>query len=747
MKIKVKEIYQKLLKLDYRHYLCVWLTNAFALFAIFVFPNAIVRILESCNDVWQSLKYYVQELFLADWNVQPTVTNTSRVPWTPIFGLPATWEEFEILWGEYWRVIVTKENFSAYMEFLSVLLLNVSRIFLLIVMPLFLLLYVLFSRYMTTPNNDYNATSKPLEKAKLFGEKVWIPIKRWCRSFIDFVKENNVHLKIWIAIWCYNFNAITMVVEFFAFYFYFVVSFDLKSLYVQVYKLFCDLSVVVAFFPVWAWCINVYLILCWVRRRIGYRTLDHYEHKNCGFIKERPIVLMFCGTMGKGKTTAITDVGMSQETMFRDEALKRLMQNDLKFPYFPWINLENVLKTAFSKHDIYNLATTRKFIQRLRFYFEYPTDDKAMRKCFRRHLGKRYGCGYVNFCFDYDYEKYGLYHDDKLKVTNLWEIIETYAQLYFIYIIQSSLILSNYSIRVDGILSDLGNFPMWDNDYFKRSSKIIDDISRHAHIIDFNALRLGKNLGDGVDPKKDSFDFGVINITEVGKERKNNLQLQELKRKDDVANQKNDGFNDWLKMIRHSATVDNFPFVKVVADEQRPESWGADARDLCEIVHIKEKSDIKLAMPFFALTELFYDFVYGKFLDLYTRYRYIRGDNTLPMYAFKKVIARFNHYYNGIYNTFGYSIQTVQLESGTQDGEITEKQYYLMSKKIYSKRFSTDCFSDFFSVKSLRSPIGLNDLQEYETEKATFDELKQQKSYFIEDLMRKQEKENADETA
>ena len=117
------------------------------------------------------------------------------------------------------------------------------------------------------------------------------------------------------------------------------------------------------------------------------------------------------------------------------------------------------------------------------------------------------------------------------------------------------------------------------------------------------------------------------------------------------------------------------------------------------------------------------------------------------MYAFKKVIALFNHYYNGIYNTFGYSTQTVQLESGTQDGEIKEKQYYLMSKKIYAKRFSTDCFSDFFSVKSLRSPIGLNDLQEYETEKATFDELKEQKSYFIEDLINKQEKENADKSA
>ena len=52
-----------------------------------------------------------------------------------------------------------------------------------------------------------------------------------------------------------------------------------------------------------------------------------------------------------------------------------------------------------------------------------------------------------------------------------------------------------------------------------------------------------------------------------------------MKTVEDEANQKNDLFNAWLKMCRHSATVDNYPFIKVFVDEQRPESWGADARD------------------------------------------------------------------------------------------------------------------------------------------------------------------------
>lgn len=739
--IMMKRLLDKIKEIDYRHYISVGITLVCLVFAVFVFPNGIVRIIESCIDFWHSLKYYVQELFYADWNAQATVVNVSKIGWTPIFGLPPTWEEFEILWGEYWRVWATADNFTAYMDFLSTLLYNVSRILLMAVVPLFLILYILFMRYLGKHNNDYNKVSKPLAFCKWFGAKVWIPIKAWVRSYKEFVKANSLHYKIWLFIWAYNFNVITIVLEFFAFYFYFVISFDVGNLYVQVYKLLCDLSVVVAFIPVWGWCIVAYLVLCWLRKRIGYRTLNHYEHKNCGFINERPIVLMVCGTMGKKKTTAITDMALSQETMLRDKAYEKLMQNDLKFPYFAWVNLENALKTAIYMHDVYNLATTRKYIRHLRFCFEYGnrTQDKAVKKGIKRHLRKRYKINYDNLIFNYEYEKYGLYYDDKLKVVNVWDIIETYAQLYFIYIIQSSLIISNYSVRTDGILSDLGNFPMWDNDYFKRNSKIIDDISRHAHIIDFNALRLGKNLGETLDFKKDSFEFGVVNITEVGKERKNNLQLQETKKKDDTANQKNDGFNDWLKMIRHSATVDNFPFVKVITDEQRPESWGADARDLCEIVHIKETSETKLAMPFFALTELFYDFVYSKFLNLYTQYRYMRSDNTLPIYIFKKLTAKLNDYYNGIYNTFGYCRLTVQVESGTQDGQLAEKHYYLMSKKIYSKRFSTDCFSDFFSVKSLRSPIGIDDLQEYETEKATFDELKEQKSYFIQDLMHKQD--------
>ena len=65
------------------------------------------------------------------------------------------------------------------------------------------------------------------------------------------------------------------------------------------------------------------------------------------------------------------------------------------------------------------------------------------------------------------------------------------------------------------------------------------------------------------------------------------------------------------------------------------------------------------------------------------------------------------------------------------DGKPEKKKYYVMNKKIYARRFSTDCFSDYFNELARNSKVGLNDYMEYATEKATVEELKLQNSYFI----------------
>ena len=710
-------------RIDYRHIVCIGITLGFIVLGVFRFSNALGRLIESIRDVGTSSAYYFCELFELRLNVTPTVNELPKIPFfgsfnpsnatLPNVSMPENWAAFKIKWAQYWKLWANKDNFDGYLKVLSNILYALSKV-LILALPFIVCVWLLVKQMLKAENNDYDKDSKALQSFKRFTERYYTPVKNKIAEFITFVKERKYYYVTWLCLWGLYFNVFTIVIEFVAYYFYFVVSFDIINLYRQVYKLCLDLYVPFNFIPWWGWTIIGCILFDKIRKNIAYATLNHFERKNRGFINARPIVYMVCGTMGKKKTTTITDMALSQEVMFRDKAFEKILENDLKFPYFPWCNLENELRRAMEYHEVYNLATIRQFIAKKRLRWQKAQTRERL--------------------FNYDYERYGLEYDDKLKVLNVWKIVEIYAQLYFIYIIQSSLLIANYSVRVDGVLADLGNFPLWNTDFFKRDSRLLDSYSRHAHILDFDSLRLGRKVIEN-NRNANNFEFGVVIITEVGKERGNSLELSEKKKKDETTNQKNDLFNSWLKMVRHSATVDNFPFVRVITDEQRPESWGADARDLCEIVHIRESGETCLALPFFSLAELLYSWLFGKFAGLYYQYRFVRSDNTLPMYLLKAITAKIHHYYTRIYNRFGYCRLRVQVESGTQDGQLDENKYYLMSKKIYSKRFSTDCFSDFFTEKALRSPVGIDDLREYTTEKATFAELAAQNSYFINDLL------------
>ncbi len=700
-------------RFNYRHIICIVITLGFLACSIFVFPNALGRLIEGGRDFAYSVAYYFCELFGVPYSFTPTVNEYPNFSPLPTF-LPDTWAGFQSNWAAYWRLWATMDNFTGYLSFLGNGLYSLCM-FVIIALPFVGLGVVLLRQVMKKPNNDYNKYSRPLRAWKKFIAHTYAPVKRWLAGFAAFLREHAVYRILWLVIWVYNFNLFTMLLEFLAYYFYFVISFDFINLYRQVYKLFLDLTPAFAFIPLWAWCIIGLWLFHKFRKGIGYARLNHNERKNCGFINERALVSLVCGTMGKGKTTMLTSMCLSTEVLFRDKAFELLLECDMKFPDFPWINLENVLRYAIAEHKVYNLATCRRFLQQKRARFEkHPCPEKL---------------------YGYDYERYGYTYNDNLEVVDIWNVLEDYAQLYFIYVMESSVIISNYSIRSDMILSNLGNFPLWNGDFFRRDSRLIDSYSRHAHILDFDVLRLGKTVVAD-NERRNAFEFGVVAVSEIGKERLNSKTSQSrgLKAKDEATNQENDGFNDGLKMARHRATVCNFPFLKIISDEQRAMSLGADARELFDVINICDRTETTLMLPFFTVEELLYGWVFGKFRDLYTQYRYNRGDNTLFLYLIKGVVARFNHYYNRTYNLFGCHRLLIQLESGSLDGSFKEKAYYISRKKDYSKRFATDCFADFFREKALTAPVGLDDMDEYETERATWEELKKQGSYFIRDL-------------
>lgn len=722
-------------KFDYKHILCMLITAVFIVVMGVLFENSLYRIIDSLIDLFWSTLFYFCKLFRIKKDITVTVNDIS--PFSPSIDFPATFAAFKQSFLEFWSSFFSKASFVEYFSIVVKILYVVAIVVAVALVPIIIIFYLAFKLYFSKQNNDYNKDSKALTICKRLSAHTVLPVRTFFKSFYSFVKEHKAYYMSWFIILLICSNAFTIFIEFIAYYLYFAMSFDVSSLYIQVYKLILDLAPFFSIIPLPVWIIVGVIVYFYMCRNIGYARLNNYERRDRGFINERPIVSMVCGTMGKKKTTILTDMALSQEVMFRDKAFEKILENDLKFPNFPWINLENYIKASMKNHVIYNLASCKKTIRLLKFFYTVmPFLDSSMQKACRRHIKKRLGIDTNSLLFDYNVLTYPTSYYDGLVVTNIWDTVETYAQLYFIYIIQSSLLVSNYSVRVDCVLSDIGNFPLWNTDFFRRDGRLAEAFSRHAHILDFDMLRLGKKVIEN-NSNVNGFEFGIVLITEVGKERGNNLELKDVKKADDGANQKNDLFNSWLKMCRHSATVDNFPFIKVFTDEQRPESWGADARDLCELVFIKDNGDINLAMPGLSLFELVYSFLFNKFERLYYQYRYNRSDNTLFMSLYKKCFSKIHHLYKRLYNTFGYSVSQVQVESGTQDGERHSKKYYLMSKKIYSKRFSTDCFSDFFNRKAIDSHSGIIDIGEYKYVKASLTELQTQNSYFIRDLMAK----------
>ena len=671
-----------------------------------IFWQSYVRFGEACRDFGLSVAYYFCELIGIDYSFTPTVTEYSGVLQWEIL-LPSDWDGFTVSAKQYFALLIDGENFVSYWSAVGNVMLIVAKI-IAILLPCVLVLWLVLWRMYRHGNTDHNRDTVPLKVFKRLARWTYQPIKRAILSYRDYLSGHRAVWVCWIVLWVFHLNGASVVMGFLAYYFYFVLSFDVANLYVQVCKLFIDLQVIFRNFPWWS-----IVTVCWLlfnrwRKRIALNRLRHFEARNCGFINELPIVSMSCGSMGRKKTTLITDMVLSQEVMFRQKALEILQTNDMKFPYFPWIAFEDELRRCMEHGTVYNLASVKAWVA-------------LKRSRFIRHRNAQ------TQLYGYDYARYGTTFDDSLKISRLFEVLETYAMAYFIYVVQSSLIVANYSIRTDNAILDNGNFPLWLTDFFPKNRRTE---SRHVHILDFDVLRLGKKVLEN-NPKAGSFEFGVVAITEIGKERGNNLELKEVKRNTDDTNQKNDLFNSWLKMCRHSATVDNFPFIKVFTDEQRPESWGADARDLADIINIASCGELRLALPFYTIEEMLSEWAFNRFMRLYEDFRFRRGDNTLLVHILKSITAWLWRRNLRIYNRFGYSILKIEKERGTMDGKTENKKYYLMNAKIYAKRFSTDCFSDYFNDMAKKSKTGLTDYIEYATEKATVGELKMQNSYFI----------------
>lgn len=686
----------------------VVITAATAVISGTCFGSSYLRLAEALRNLFHGAVSLFCKLFGTETRIKPAVNGYSEV--LKISGyLPRSAEELKTQLNEYFALLLDSNNFIRYSRLFG----KVVAFICLGVISCKTAINLILKLYLR-PNNDYGKESLPLKAVRKVEKCIIIFVIRPIREVYMFIKERPFILKIWVIFWIVDFNLLSIAAEFVAYVLFVAESSDVSGIFVQIYKLLVDLQVIFKSVPAWGVVIIALRIFNRRRKKTAMNRLMHYEARNCGFIKDLPVVTLVCASMGKKKTTLITDMALSRSVMFRQEALKRLQKTEMKFGRFPWQKFETELNACIKYGTVYNLASVKAWVKKKqRRYNKHKNTDLQL--------------------YGYDVLCYGDRYNNGLYTEELFEALSVYARLYFVYAMQSGLIVSNYSVRESTERITLGNFPLWN--YSFSDTELV---GRYSHVLDFDVLRLGKKVKEN-NEKSGSFEFGVVVITEIGKERGNNLELKEVKKTADETNQKNDLFNSWLKMCRHSATIDNFPFIKVFADEQRPESWGADARELADILHITNCGEERIALPFYDTEEMICEAIYDKIIALYTDIRYYRGDETLLSHILKRIAAAAFNRLERVKNLYGYTVLKIEKEKGTLDGKREKRKYFLSNRKIYNRRFTTDCFADYFNDAALKSKTGINDYEEYAEVKATVAELKGQNSYFMNALYKRNE--------
>lgn len=707
------------------HALSVSILLASLLLSVFYFRPVFWRVLESFKDFGLSVGYYFTELLGFEGVITPTV---AQIPQGATEVLPFEPAEFQSGLSKFFRLLIDKDNALSFLMKLAQTISSAAKV-LILLLPVFVLLYFVIKNAYGRTNNHYNADTKPLRIYKKIEAATWNKIKYFVSEYINFLRDRKIYFLAAGLLWTYNLNAITILVEVFAYIFYFAVSFDVLHIYTQIAKLAMDLTVPIEFLPWWAWVVFGWLLFDHIRKGRGLKALQSYEAKDRAFLETHPGALFVVGKQRAKKTTTITSMAISQAVVFREKAKEKLRERDLQFPFFPWINLEKVIEYGIGNGSLPTLARVRRFIRYLKtWFYECPG---GTRKHALKMLKERYGYNFDDFIFGYDYTRYGLTYDNNLYILDIFESLENYAQSYWIYAAPTPLIVANYAIRTDTQRIDNGNFPLFDDDFFSRSAKELK--KEYCHILDYNAMRLGKLKGEN-DPYKDGFEIGVAAEMEHAKER-GNQHTRTGKKDSPDCNQHNDLFELDVKMHGHAATIDNYTYFRMLLDDQRADSLAADDKDLCDIIMIKKTSEAKIVMPGFAIEEAVYLITTKLFDKVYYSIRNLRGDNTLFVYLLKKLYSPINNHYVRIFNQYSIYTSTLRVSNGMTDEKLTDKgKYYLSTKKDYAARFATDGIKEFYDKKALRSKYGLNDFECYADLHPSCEEMKKVKSHFYDQI-------------
>ena len=702
-------------RINHRHYICVTFIALMVLWSVFVCYNSYIRLWETMKDLGLSFVYAL--FFTEEWCPKPTLNEPSSVDVISLF--PQEWAAFLENVDLFWEKFFSLENFIDYLIWLIPVINTLVQ--LMLIGSMFYLVFVL-SKLMFKPtvNNDHGEETKYLKRFLKFEYKVIRPVYSYVLGVIGFFFSHKAYFVPAVIMFVVGTNLVSILFAILAFYFYFVASLDISVAFYQIYKLSVDILVMLASLPLPVWILVFAIVFDKATKHFAYQRLSRQEEANKTVVSSLGLVVFVTGAMRSGKTKLITSMQISQAAFIRELTLDIMLDVHSRFPNFPYPVFIQKLNSLIDQHKIYSLASVERYITFIEKKFVEEDDSR--------------------YVFGYDVEHYSLFYDNGLTVSTLFESLETFAKAYLVYQ-QKTLFIGSYSVRDSDELSSLGNMPAWDTDPFKRPSFSGEGV--FSHILDQDELRPGKKFCPE-EKKYGAVEFGIIGNPEIDKERANTLELQETKKNEDECNQKNDLFNQHLKMMGHAAMVDFKCMLKMFTDSQRVTSWGADGRELSDMLLISDKSEERLALRFFGIRALIGDKI-SSFVKTQTFQNwYFRGDRTLLKYLIDNTLGRYLNYCERIKNTFGYTVVTLDRQLGTEEGEKILHKWYSANKKENAARYATDSYAQYFRKFNNIAGIGLGDIECYDTLHPSLEELyKKQNSHFIKSFMENQDS-NAD---
>ena len=705
------------------------------LFSVFYFGMPIVkRLWMAMCDFGRSIAAYGILLFTwKDGVVTPTVQNFPAEMDTV---LPLSWEELQIFAETWWGIFKKGKTILAYLwlvfEKIAVALSWVT-LFILPLLSLFLVLWLAHRGI----DNKYAEDTKALKRFEKWRRGTWWKVKAAVGSYFKFIKTRWYYWLALVVIWAYNLNFLTIAIEAIAWVFYVAWSGSIQAILnivVQVAKFAVDFSVAALFIPRLAWMIIIYWLFAKWRHKRGVKALKKCIDQDYEFIDRYPGALFVTGKQRSKKTSMLAMLKMLFERIFRKKADDKMLLRDKQFPFFPWINLERCIESNRKSHKIFMLYHCRKFIRRLRAVANLQPG--TMRDKFFSKVKALYDYPFKDACFGYDTD-YGMEYDDGLVKINLYDALEMYAQLYFIYRQKTPLDLSNLAIREDFDWEDEGNFPVFDGDLLKRNATESFNASKYSHVIDFDGFRPGLKF-DPDNPNRNAIEHGIGVVQEVDKERKNSKTRSSAGNKGDgelgLATQDNDGFEIDLKVRGQVALVDNVDFWVWLIDAQRVGDLGASNAELTNQIFIKGRAEEQLLLPFFEVEDLLFEWMTKIYDAIHRWFRKRKGSNTLLHHILKLGYEPFFKAHDRIEKKFTAWKLRVKVTDGGDGEELGEEYFWILSYVTYRDRFASDVCKAFYEYRFAKSKRGIDDIECYTETDTDVKMMVKQNSYFAEDM-------------